>query len=417
MRRGAWSIVLACILGASAPAASSEPPSKEDASPAIVALTLDTSGSVGERDLERTRELALALLQSLPAGSQVAVLTFDDQSRTVVPRTTNAGEVKNALAAVKTSGHFTALYDALYDASRYLRDAPPARKAIVLVTDGKDENSALNLDDGLQLAKDNAIPVFAVGVGKVEEKILRRIAKLTAGEYADIATVSGADLARTILALPTPTPAPSAEASAPAPPVGHVVVALPPQQPPSRRWALWLVLVGGVLVAAALLLAALARGAKAPAPSLSLAPDVTAPAAGPRALDDAPLEDDAYSPTIIGRMDMTHEYLEKTITLAEKPALIVQGGPRNGEIYILNKQTTAGIGRARANDIVLDDVSISSQHCRIRYDGGAFVLHDLKSTNGTYVNDQRVTKHALKSGDVVRLGETSLQFKLDQKKG
>jgi hypothetical protein len=413
MRRGTQT-VLACIFGATTLAAGAEPPQTEEP-PAIVALTLDTSGSVGPHDLDRTRELALALLAGLPPGSQVAVLTFDDQSRTVVPRTTNADEVRKALAEAKTSGRFTTLYDALYDASRYLRDAPPARKAIVLVTDGKDENSALNLDDGLQVAKDNAIPVFAVGVGKVEEKILRRIAKLTAGEYADIATVNGGELARRILALSTPAPAPPQQAATQAPPLQPMEVPAAPAQ--SGRWALWLVLVGGVLVAMALLLVALARSGTAPAASLSAATDEAAAASREQALDDGPPEDEAYSPTMIGRMDTSDEQLERTITLAEKPVLIIQGGPRNGQLYILNKHTTTGIGRARANDIVLDDVSISSQHCRIRYDGGGFVLHDLKSTNGTFVNEQRVAKHALKSGDVVRLGETSLQFKLDQKKG
>ena len=42
---------------------------------------------------------------------------------------------------------------------------------------------------------------------------------------------------------------------------------------------------------------------------------------------------------------------------------------------------------------------------------------DLKSTNGTFVNEQRITRHVLKTGDVIRLGETDLLFRLEQKKG
>jgi pSer/pThr/pTyr-binding forkhead associated (FHA) protein len=71
------------------------------------------------------------------------------------------------------------------------------------------------------------------------------------------------------------------------------------------------------------------------------------------------------------------------------------------------------VGRARANDIVLEDVAVSSQHCRIRLEQGHFVLHDLKSTNGTLVNDQKVSRHTLSEGDVIRIGETSLQFRLE----
>jgi Mg-chelatase subunit ChlD len=113
------------------------------------ALTLDTSGSVGRSELDRARDLALAILAELPTGSEVAVLAFDDQSRVVVPSTSRPEEVRERLASLKVGGRFTALHDALYDASRYVRDAPGARKAIVLITDGVDENSALNLEDGL----------------------------------------------------------------------------------------------------------------------------------------------------------------------------------------------------------------------------------------------------------------------------
>lgn len=404
-------ILTATLLGTGSPGAAED--SQADTPPAIVGLVLDTSGSVGERDLERTRDLALALLSELPAGSQVAVLTFDDQSRIVVPRTSQADDVRSALAAVKTAGHHTALYDALYDASRYLRDAPPARKAIVLVTDGKDENSALNLDDGLQVAKDSGIPIFAVGVGRIEERVLRRIAKLSVGEYLEMGAASGRDLAGRILALPTPPPA-VAVATRPAADPPRVVVAAPPLS--RGRKALWLVLLGGVFAAFALLLEALTRRGRTVAPSLSVAGAETPRAEGPQVLDDPLVEDDAYSPTVIARMDTTGEYLEKTITLSERPVLIVRGGPRNGQLYILNKETTTAMGRARANDIVLEDVAVSSQHCRIRYDGRGFVLHDLKSTNGTFVNDHRVTQQALKTGDVIKLGESELLFKLDQKK-
>jgi pSer/pThr/pTyr-binding forkhead associated (FHA) protein len=56
---------------------------------------------------------------------------------------------------------------------------------------------------------------------------------------------------------------------------------------------------------------------------------------------------------------------------------------------------------------------VSSQHCRIRPDGDRFVLQDLESTNGTRVNDRRVKKHVLAEGDVIQIGETKLEFRMD----
>ena len=67
--------------------------------------------------------------------------------------------------------------------TRYLRDAGAGRRALVLITDGRDEDSAVELADGLAVAQQAGIPVFTVGVGRVEERVLRRVAKLTGGQY------------------------------------------------------------------------------------------------------------------------------------------------------------------------------------------------------------------------------------------
>src|SRR5262249_57831054 len=107
--------------------------------------------------VDHTRELGRAILESLPPGSEVAIFAFDDQSRLLQKRTADAAQLRQALDSIVIAGRYTALCDALYDTSRYLRDAPPARKTIVLVTDGLDENTALNLDDPLKVAQDSSI--------------------------------------------------------------------------------------------------------------------------------------------------------------------------------------------------------------------------------------------------------------------
>ena len=138
---------IAAAAGADTPAITSGVP------PATVALVIDTSGSIRAPELARTQQIASGTLQALPRGSQIAVFGFDDQSRLLLPRTDREDEIRQAIRGLHSGGRYTALYDALYDASRYLRDAPGARKAIVLITDGKDENSALNLEDGLRIAQ------------------------------------------------------------------------------------------------------------------------------------------------------------------------------------------------------------------------------------------------------------------------
>ena len=61
--------------------------------------------------------------------------------------------------------------------------------------------------------------------------------------------------------------------------------------------------------------------------------------------------------------------------------------------------------------VVLDDSTVSSEHAAIVFEQGRFVLYDLASTNGTYLNDQRIQRQMLYDGDEIRLGNKVLVFK------
>jgi pSer/pThr/pTyr-binding forkhead associated (FHA) protein len=62
------------------------------------------------------------------------------------------------------------------------------------------------------------------------------------------------------------------------------------------------------------------------------------------------------------------------------------------------------IGRETDNMLILPDPSVSRHHARIAVENGALVVYDLNSTNGVYVNEQRVSKQSLRAGDIVRFG-------------
>ncbi|HSH84338.1 MAG TPA: FHA domain-containing protein [Guyparkeria sp.] len=68
------------------------------------------------------------------------------------------------------------------------------------------------------------------------------------------------------------------------------------------------------------------------------------------------------------------------------------------------------IGRRADNDIVLDEPSVSSSHAWILNQQGHHVVMNMLSTNGTFVNDQRVHEATLKHGDRIRLGQVELVF-------
>ena len=70
------------------------------------------------------------------------------------------------------------------------------------------------------------------------------------------------------------------------------------------------------------------------------------------------------------------------------------------------------IGRQRDNDIQLGDLGISGHHARIYRGPDAYVVEDLKSRNGTWLNGVRVYHASLTSGDTLRLGETDLKYQV-----
>ncbi len=90
--------------------------------------------------------------------------------------------------------------------------------------------------------------------------------------------------------------------------------------------------------------------------------------------------------------------------------LLVLAGARPGSIFPLRPGEYV-IGRARDADIRLDQASVSQRHARLILVNGEHRVVDLKSTNGTFVNGERVTADGLlRAGDVLRVGETVMSF-------
>ena len=89
-------------------------------------------------------------------------------------------------------------------------------------------------------------------------------------------------------------------------------------------------------------------------------------------------------------------------------SLILQFEDRVLNEYMAGVMLT--IGRLPDNAVILDNPAVSGHHACIFRDGDHFVVEDLQSTNGTFVNDTRVSRHTLQHGDTVRVGQHRLVF-------
>jgi hypothetical protein len=112
-----------------------------------------------------------------------------------------------------------------------------------------------------------------------------------------------------------------------------------------------------------------------------------------------------HSASTVGRVDLT----------ARTPRLVVERAPGHepGMIYDLDGNLV--LGRGERAEIRLQDPFASSSHARIYEQAGAFVLEDLGSTNGTYLNEELLdTPRPLHPGDHLRIGDSEFVFEVDR---
>jgi len=112
-----------------------------------------------------------------------------------------------------------------------------------------------------------------------------------------------------------------------------------------------------------------------------------------------------HEPTITFVPDMTTPVPEGAP--AGDYLLLVKRGPRAGMGWVLQRGTTT-VGRHPESAIFLDDITVSRQHCRLILDQSGLAVEDSGSTNGTYVNGERVDKAILHSGDELIVGKYRL---------
>lgn len=89
--------------------------------------------------------------------------------------------------------------------------------------------------------------------------------------------------------------------------------------------------------------------------------------------------------------------------------LVVQSPEQKGRSYELKVDKTT-IGRVDDNTFQLVEASVSSHHCEVLLRGTDVVIKDLNSTNGTFINNEKISESVLKPGQILRLGQIELSL-------
>ena len=136
--------------------------SRGDQSLSIV-LLLDTSESMRRQALNEARRAAIELTEAAHPDTQFALVTFDSDIRKAVDFTTDRADIKSALSGLKADGH-TRLFDGVRSALELLAQVRDRAKVIILLTDGKDEESKSAFADVEELLRRSEVTVFACGI-------------------------------------------------------------------------------------------------------------------------------------------------------------------------------------------------------------------------------------------------------------
>lgn len=418
--------------GALGPVATRLRPFGETSQGVAVAVAIDASGSMRGRPIQAVREGLGGFVQRAREYDRIALATVADEARWEADWATPRAELRQRLEGMETRGRFTRLWDAAGAALTKLEEPGlPARRRLVLISDGHDESSQGSLEELTARAVKLRIPVDCIGISRSNPAYLQALAELsraTGGAYRvakDTAELEEktADGIEILLGTPVATFR-AANLTADGQPhsvgvrwdppglVDQERVTLPlaaepvPAAPAETfNWFLAIPVILLILLVFFLLLrrkkaTRLPPPAAAPGPVALAKPLAQVPPAGPPAVV-VPVP--APAPAAAPRRKSTQ-------FAAPVAAALLRGieGPAIGwEIPLEGPEFW--LGAAAGNHCTLSmDETVSAHHACIRQEGGSLRLFDNQSTNGTWCDGERVngTARLLGPGSRIRVGRS-----------
>jgi VWFA-related protein len=420
-------------------------------------FAIDTSGSILPKHLEQIKIAMANWIAEMGPMDRVALLSFSDKVDVISDFTADKNRVKDGLSRLQQGGDRTLLHLALSEAldlgTRHDQDLPD-RRAVLVLSDGKDEGSGLAVEDVLLKAQTLHVPIYAIGYSNLPGKerrqyldVLHRFALLSGGAYSEsgegdlapsFVSVKKA-IARVFIATFQCPDYPSdghnyrLEVQLNAGtrsfsdgyelPVFSAQVRGPgggPVSPAARGQRRKLMWVAGAGVGALLVLAGLfvfRRKRQRRKETDAVSPMPVQPVPWP---PSAPIDAGAGATAIpeLSQPPASSSVVRFQFTTlrgsrrGEKQEVEMRIPSRNGTATPVIHMGRLVIGRLPGCDLTLTgDDAVSGQHCALLWDKGRLIVQDLKSSNGTAVNGVPVRgDQPLESGDVIAVGHNEYRM-------
>jgi VWFA-related protein len=377
---------------------------------ASIVVVVQASGamSVIQEDLKKA---VSAFVNGLGEKDQVAVVDYAEAAETVAPFSEDKGDVAGKAAKITFTGKSYLLYDGLAQAlSLYAAAASPgksgaktllpAAKAIIVISDGRDNGSATDVEKVIADATKRHIPIHAIGNSQLDQDSLanlEQLARRTGGTYKPAVQVDDINKAFTVIkdyinkmyVIHWKTQ------------LDHdgkdhkVEIAMENESGASLKSSImvrtpnfidWLRI--GVITASILLVTILG----------AVIYVVTRPKPPPV----------RFCP-VCKRAQMPEWDICLFCVKSAKARLTVQKGPAKGKVYPLVGKVVS-MGSGPENSIRVLDGAVSGKHAGVAIDDNKFEIVDLGSKNGVLVNGKKTPRRFLRNGDIITLGMTEFKF-------
>lgn len=412
---------------------------KESGKGLNIMLCLDLSGTMSGKPLQTLKNAVLKFLDEMRNVDKLAIIGFADSYELISDFSSDKNYIKKKVQELSTSGSKTALYYGTYQGLIKLRDNKDlSGKILLLIGDGKDESvsSSYSLDDVINLAKNEGIPIFSIGYSKIDRSFLQTLEKMSeqtggkfynspsdddlqkqynklyeqilniyllsytavdlpgdGSEYINVITVNYKNSKKTV----------SNKFISPAGvPAYQKKVALIKDE---SNYIIYYLIAAGILIIGGILFFVIKSRKKkieTLAPPLSVETptpkesDLPSEDIKPATIEEEPQnilsgeKEDDHRATVINKFDEEKTFIVRpggSSTLS----LEVQSGNFIGKSFTL-KSKGGTIGRQDGNTIVIKEENISRQHAKIVFENGEFFIEDLNSSNGTFINGIRISK-------------------------
>ncbi|HYL37250.1 MAG TPA: VWA domain-containing protein [Bryobacteraceae bacterium] len=173
--------------------------SSEDA-PLSIGLVFDTSGSMGPK-LQNSRKAAAEFFKTANPEDEFFLIEFSDRPELVVPFSTDTEDIQNRLTFAQSRGK-TALLDGVYLAMNQMKKAHNPRKAVLIISDGGDNNSRYTESEIKNAVREADVQIYGIGIfeamsnrGRTPEELagpglLNEVAELTGGRSYNVENVA-----------------------------------------------------------------------------------------------------------------------------------------------------------------------------------------------------------------------------------